>query len=409
MMSKQEESAYCIVIAEDETNTAKALEFILKNEGYDVHSFGDGAGALQYIQQAQETPKPCHILITDVEMPVMSGRELLQKIAEQQIALASLVITGYGEKKLMQELIHIGCDDFLDKPFTRDDVLQSVAHVRKKMESRAQKNQSLMQSVQQKMDKDLQGYKQKLTLVQKEVNAAKHAHKSLIKPPQSSLMPFYALLQPLNALGGDYIELREEGRICSLLMADVSGHDMGASYHTVLLKSAFSHLDPTSFDPHEVLEIVDQVLVNSTDNQRMVCALALQLNLDRMEARVASAGMPPVCYMSAWSRVDTFPAEPGPALGLGEKSQILTYSFALQPGARMAVITDGLLESSRMDGPSGITTRFGMNGVKDTLQISRQMDVKGAAELIMRESLQHCRYKQKDDISLAIFDIPPIK
>ena len=67
-----------IIIADDEPHVLRVLKFSLERQGYSVEGFPNGEAALARIEQ-----EPPDILITDIQMPVMSGEKLCQHIQQE--------------------------------------------------------------------------------------------------------------------------------------------------------------------------------------------------------------------------------------------------------------------------------------------------------------------------------------
>jgi PAS domain S-box-containing protein len=104
-----------ILIVEDEENLRRLARQSLENQGYRVIDAPDGATAIQ-ISQAHKGP--IHLLLTDVIMPGMNGRELANKLSPTRPEMRVLYMSGYTEN-------HIGHNGTLDegitllqKPFT---------------------------------------------------------------------------------------------------------------------------------------------------------------------------------------------------------------------------------------------------------------------------------------------------
>ncbi len=104
-----------ILLVEDEENLRRLARQSLENQGYRVIDAPDGATAIQ-ISQAHKGP--IHLLLTDVIMPGMNGRELADKVAPTRPDMKVLYMSGYTEN-------HIGHNGTLDegitllqKPFT---------------------------------------------------------------------------------------------------------------------------------------------------------------------------------------------------------------------------------------------------------------------------------------------------
>ncbi len=104
-----------ILLVEDEENLRRLARQSLENQGYNVIDAPDGAAAIK-ISQAH--PGPIHLLLTDVIMPGMNGRELANKLSPTRPEMRVLYMSGYTEN-------HIGHNGTLDegitllqKPFT---------------------------------------------------------------------------------------------------------------------------------------------------------------------------------------------------------------------------------------------------------------------------------------------------
>jgi len=104
-----------ILLVEDEENLRRLARQSLENKGYNVIDAPDGAAAIK-ISQAH--PGPIHLLLTDVIMPGMNGRELANKLSPTRLEMRVLFMSGYTEN-------HIGHNGTLDegitllqKPFT---------------------------------------------------------------------------------------------------------------------------------------------------------------------------------------------------------------------------------------------------------------------------------------------------
>jgi DNA-binding NtrC family response regulator len=106
-----------ILIVDDQVNTCKSLQAILKKSGYPSDYTLNGEEALEKIQG-----KHYDIVISDIRMPGMDGMQLLEKLKEVQPSLVVIMITGYATIKSAVEAIQKGAYDYLPKPFTPDEV-----------------------------------------------------------------------------------------------------------------------------------------------------------------------------------------------------------------------------------------------------------------------------------------------
>src|SRR5687768_512956 len=108
-----------ILIAEDERITRTTLARQLGNWGHEVTSAEDGQQAWELL-----TAGSFDIVITDWEMPRLSGVELVQRIREAPAAAYTYVIllTSRSNKADIVSGIEGGADDYVSKPFDRDEL-----------------------------------------------------------------------------------------------------------------------------------------------------------------------------------------------------------------------------------------------------------------------------------------------
>ncbi|MDP7237720.1 MAG: sigma-54 dependent transcriptional regulator [Candidatus Latescibacteria bacterium] len=100
-----------ILIADDEPEIRKALERIIKHKGFSTKVAADGREALDIIQSDQ-----IDVLLADLQMPRMSGMELLKATKTVNPEIEVIMITGHGGVEDAVEAIKIGAYDFISKP-----------------------------------------------------------------------------------------------------------------------------------------------------------------------------------------------------------------------------------------------------------------------------------------------------
>ena len=116
-----------ILVVDDESNMRNTLAFILEAANYRVTTVENGHHAIQEILQAKDRNKPIELIITDIMMPDINGLELIDEIKRLNLEIPILVITAYGNKKMINTLKQRSCTDYLAKPFEEDELLNRVA------------------------------------------------------------------------------------------------------------------------------------------------------------------------------------------------------------------------------------------------------------------------------------------
>ncbi len=111
-----------ILIVEDESDVREALLAQLQIEGHQIVEARSGSDALELVSQ-----QSFDVVLTDVQMPGLNGIELLKRIAPMPSAPATIVMTGYGSISMACEAMKAGAHDFLEKPFSGEILLATVA------------------------------------------------------------------------------------------------------------------------------------------------------------------------------------------------------------------------------------------------------------------------------------------
>ena len=117
----KDNSSKTILLADDDDNLRRVLEFQLTQAGYLVSAAQDGAAALEIF-----TNNNFDCVITDLRMPKMSGLELLEKIKTWSAEIPVIVITAFGEVETAVTAMKAGAFDYINKPFNRDEILLTL-------------------------------------------------------------------------------------------------------------------------------------------------------------------------------------------------------------------------------------------------------------------------------------------
>lgn len=114
-----------ILIVDDDLNLLRSMEFILEAADFQVSAGRNGQEALDKIK-GDPTCTPFDLLITDIQMPGLTGAQLIDEMQRMNRSIPILVITAYGDQKLRRELSQRGCQHCLDKPFDEEKLLENV-------------------------------------------------------------------------------------------------------------------------------------------------------------------------------------------------------------------------------------------------------------------------------------------
>jgi nitrogen-specific signal transduction histidine kinase/CheY-like chemotaxis protein len=112
-----------ILLVEDQPEVRAIARTILTRHGYAVIEAEGGPQALDLVRATLE---PIHLLLTDVVMPVLGGQELAQQLLPLRPELKVLFASGYTDDALVQQGVLQPGAELIQKPFTRESLLQKV-------------------------------------------------------------------------------------------------------------------------------------------------------------------------------------------------------------------------------------------------------------------------------------------
>jgi two-component system sensor histidine kinase/response regulator len=132
----------CILIIEDEDLIRDSLEDLLSAEGFEVITAENGEKGLHMAIQRQPD-----LILCDVMMPVLNGYEVLEQIRQNK-ALSNipfLFLTSMIDRRSTRKGMTLGADDYLEKPCTKNELLEAIA-------VRLGKQQAIDQRIEEKME-----------------------------------------------------------------------------------------------------------------------------------------------------------------------------------------------------------------------------------------------------------------
>jgi PAS domain S-box-containing protein len=118
--------AETILLVEDAQRVREVVREILEMNGYNILEARNGQEALEVSRRYQG---PIHLMVTDVVMPQMSGREVAQRLAPLRPEMKVLYMSGYTDDAIVRHGVLESGTPFLSKPFTPDALAAKVREV----------------------------------------------------------------------------------------------------------------------------------------------------------------------------------------------------------------------------------------------------------------------------------------
>jgi two-component system cell cycle sensor histidine kinase/response regulator CckA len=112
-----------IMVVDDDAGVRQVAARVLERAGYRVLQAGEGDEALRV---ARTHPGPLHLVLTDVVMPGMNGRELGQRMSQERPETRLLYMSAYTEDEVILRGLRVADVGFLAKPFSLDGLESAV-------------------------------------------------------------------------------------------------------------------------------------------------------------------------------------------------------------------------------------------------------------------------------------------
>jgi CheY-like chemotaxis protein len=112
-----------VLVVDDEEPIRIAVRRILEGDGYHVIEAENGAKAVTLL----EADRTVHVLLTDLEMPELTGEEMVRQLREKRPDLRVLYVTGHVDRLFSERPVLREGEAFVEKPFTSKGLLEAIS------------------------------------------------------------------------------------------------------------------------------------------------------------------------------------------------------------------------------------------------------------------------------------------
>jgi PAS domain S-box-containing protein len=112
-----------ILLIEDESELREIVIEVLSQHGYRIHTAEDGLDAISIFTELHDD---LDLVVLDLGLPVVSGRQVLRKIREKNSTIPVIVASGYVNPSMKNELLGFGVTTMIQKPYKSDELLTSI-------------------------------------------------------------------------------------------------------------------------------------------------------------------------------------------------------------------------------------------------------------------------------------------
>lgn len=335
-----------LIIIDDDAMVNEVLTYIL-GDAYDVKSYFSAEEAL-----TKASLSDVDVIITDVNLPGMSGIEFLGRIQAVDPNIPVIVITALNDIDVAISALKNGAFDFILKPFNNDQIMISV---RKATDRRRLliENINLMEELRAK-NKELgilnNSIQARNIEIENELYIASNLQQCLfpIVFPEIGGFAFALKYKPVEKVSGDFFDfLIFDEKHFSFIFADVSGHGVPAALYSAMVKTAISSLGRRSPvpSPAEFIQEMNTFLIESQKKMSYNYATIFYGHFDLQKETLSfcNAGIPaPVIIRGAEEFI--LLESNGPFVGIFETSSYTQDEVDLKKGDRLVFYTDGAFE-----------------------------------------------------------------
>lgn len=367
-----------ILIVDDDPFVRDMLATILQSGEYTVETAEDGFAALKKYRGGSGIA----LIISDMNMPEMSGLELIKKLRQGGSEVPIIILTGNNEIAVAINAMNSGANDYLLKDENiQDTVILSVEKVLEKDQLKKQ-NLQLMADLAIKNEK-----------LEKERILASKVQKNIL-PGSINFNGFDigTFYRPSDKIGGDFYDAWETNRAVHFIIGDVSGHGVASALLMAASKGMLNSLGQTMHTQLEIVTATNRMLCDILSEGDMFLSLVhASFIKHKNEIQILSAGHNPVFLING-KDIKVINST-GPVMGWDRDDywEIVRYPF--NPGDSLFLYTDGLTEAKNNDGEEFGDDR--LQGLFDGIELSHKL-----IEKVFQEVSDFCLGNFYDDLTM---------
>lgn len=118
-----------IAVVEDDTAVAESLAALVAGWGYVCRTYSTGEAFLEAIGAGSDPAGAAVCVLLDVKLPGIDGLSLLDSFRAHDPTTPVIVMTGHGDVRMAVDAMRRGAQDFIEKPFDGDDLMERIGTV----------------------------------------------------------------------------------------------------------------------------------------------------------------------------------------------------------------------------------------------------------------------------------------
>ena len=377
-----------ILLVDDDKNILYLLSEALKKFNYDQTLANGGEIALDILKRNK-----FDLIISDLQMPKVSGIDILSATKLDHPDTEVLIVTGYGSIKSAVKAMKLGAFDYLSKPVDVEELRLKVGQALKHRELKTK-----IAEQQKEIDKFNE-------MIQRDLKLAEQIQQSLvpeiIKEENIDIGVNY---QPMIGLGGDFADIYYDGKkYIYLTLIDVTGHGISAALLVNRICSEVRKLVRERLEPKKILFDLNNFIMDVFDQTGMfLTTFTTRINTKDNTFDYAGSSHPAILlWNNELKKIEKLSSQ-NIIIGFErqESNKFLQDTIQLNKGDKLFLYTDGIIEAEN--------EKKEALGIQGFIKIIKKLKLKPAkkiADLIVKDVKKQNYTQIRDDVFIIAVDI----
>ena len=377
-----------ILLVDDDKNILFLLSEALKKYGYDLTLVNSGEKALEILKENE-----FDLVVSDLQMPKVSGIDILSVVKEKYTDTEVLLVTGYGSIKTAVKAMKLGAFDYLSKPV-------DVEELRHKVNQALNQKELKIQLAEQQ--KALNEYHE---MIQRDLKLAEQIHQSLI--PQINKDDKFDIgvkYLPMIGLGGDFADVYYDGeKYIYITLIDVTGHGISAALLVNRICSEVRKLVRENLQPARILYDLNNFIMDVFDHTGMfLTTFTTRINTENYKFSYAGSAHPALILWENNKNRFVKLSSQNVIIGFErkEENEFVQNEIQLNTGDKLFLYTDGIVEAENEQ-----NIALGIKGFVNIINRLKSLPAKEIVERIIDDVQQNYYTQVRDDIFLIAVDV----
>jgi len=377
-----------ILIVEDSRLHREVLKAKLTAAGYEVETAPDGEQGV-----AQACERPPDLVITDMDMPGMSGQEVCKRLkAESSMQMVPIIMFTGNVTIDKVEQLDAGADDYLPKS---NDLRELLAKVRVFLRIKHLQDQLHEQNEKLKYENDKN---------ERELRMAREVQLALVPQEGGRRGRLDVVFRyiPMGWVGGDLFDVVENADgSTTFFISDVSGHGVGAAFVTAMIKTSILAYSSQSSSIADLVRRVNDAIDSLVLDDMFVTAFFGILDADAKKVQYVNAGHLATLLLPAGKKVIEQLESTQVPLGITDGLDFEAEETSVNVGDRLILYTDGIIEA-----PNQAGEQFGMARFEESLLSYGESELEALVDGVVRDLMEFSGHDAfDDDVNLVACEV----